>query len=70
VRQLGLARRGFLPQSYTLYLRDPEDYTSLYPQLMKYFNGTPLQVLVGDICRRELLLEVEAIYQLPQFLNK
>lgn len=70
VRQPGLARRGFLPQSYTLYLRDPEDYTSLYPQLMKYFNGTPLQVLVGDICRRELLLEVEAIYQLPQFLNK
>jgi len=70
VRQPGLARRPFLPERYTLYLRDAEDYTSLYPPIQKYFGDRPFLILVGDICRRELMLEIEVTYRLPQFLNK
>lgn len=70
VSQPGLARRGFLPEMFTLYLRHPHDLLPLRPLIDRYFADTPLQVLHGDICRRELLLEVEAIYRLPRILSK
>lgn len=70
VTQPGLAQRGFLPELFTLYLRDPDDLLPLLPLLPRYFGGAPMQVLQGDICRRELLLEVEAIYRLPRALRK
>ncbi|GAC1629733.1 MAG: pteridine-dependent deoxygenase [Nevskia sp.] len=66
ISQPGLARRGFLPELYTLYLRHADDLPLLLPLLPRYLGGAPLQVLHGDICRRELLLEVEAIYRLPR----
>lgn len=63
--QPSLARRGFLPEQYTLYLRHEEDLITLLPLLDRMFGNAPLLVLKGDICRRELMLEVEAIYRLP-----
>ncbi len=44
--------RGLLPR-----------LASLIPQL--FGRGTPLICMEGDICRRDLLLEVEGIYALP-----
>ena len=51
------------PQFYTLYLRHAEHLQTLLPTISQRFGDAPLQVLIGDICRRELLLEVEAIYR-------
>lgn len=62
--QPALARLGtFAPELYTLYLRHADDLPALLPLLPELFGGAPLQVLGGDICRRELLLEVEAVYR-------
>lgn len=50
--KLYLRHRGLMPQ-----------IASLIPQLLG--RDTPLICFEGDICRRDLLLEVEGIYQLP-----
>jgi len=60
---------GTPPQSlkaelYTLYLRDPDELPALRGEIGRLFGDAPLQVLRGDICRSELLIEVEAIYRL------
>jgi chorismate lyase/3-hydroxybenzoate synthase len=65
IKQPGLARRGLLPEYFTLYLRDPADLRSLEPLLARYFANVPLQIFRGDICRRDLLLEIEGIYRVP-----
>lgn len=65
IKQPGLARRGFLPEHFTLYLRDRADLTPLEPLLARYFANVPLQIFRGDICRRDLLLEIEGIYRVP-----
>lgn len=70
ISQPGLARRGFLPELFTLYLRNRDDLLPVLPLLPGYFGGAPVQVLQGDICRRELLLEVEAVYRLPRNTRK
>lgn len=65
IRQPGLSRRGLLPEYFTLYLRDRADLVALEPLLARYFPNVPLQVFRGDICRRDLLLEIEGIYRVP-----
>lgn len=63
VTQPGLARHGLLPEQFTIYLRHRKDLATLLPLLPLYFGSVPLQILLGDLCRPELLLEVEAIYR-------
>jgi len=54
------------PSQLRIYLRDASDYDvalfALSPLLCEPCNYV---VLKGDICRRDLLLEVEAVYHLP-----
>lgn len=62
-RAAGHAPAELKPQFYTLYLRHAELLPELLPAMTQRFGDAPLQVLRGDICRRELLLEVEAVYR-------
>ncbi len=55
----------FKAESYSIYLRHQEDLPLVQPLLGELFGDTPLQLLAGDICRRELLIEVEAMYSMP-----
>lgn len=55
----------FTAESYTVYLRHPEHLPRVQSELRRLFGDTPLQVLAGDICRRELLVEVEGSYRMP-----
>ncbi len=63
LNQPGLKHLAFVPEQFTLYLRHADDLAALQPLLPEYFGEAPLRVLGGDICRRELLLEVEASYR-------
>lgn len=56
----------FKAESYCVYLRHKEDLPLVQPLLHELFGDTPLQLLAGDICRRELLIEVEAMYRMPR----
>lgn len=51
------------PHLYLLYLRRADNLPAIEPLIEELFGDAPLQVLIGDICRSELLLEVEAIYR-------
>jgi chorismate lyase / 3-hydroxybenzoate synthase len=55
----------FRAESYSVYLRQREHLPQVLPELKKLFGDAPLQLLFGDICRRELLIEVEAVYRMP-----
>ena len=55
----------FRAESYSVYLRHQEDLPLVQPLLGELFGDTPLQLLAGDICRGELLIEVEAMYAMP-----
>lgn len=55
----------FAAESYIVYLRHDEDLPQVLPELRRLFNDTPLQVLAGDVCRPELLIEIEAVYRMP-----
>jgi chorismate lyase/3-hydroxybenzoate synthase len=61
----GRDAREFRAESYSVYLRREEDLPQVLPELGKLFGDTPLQLLAGDVCRRELLIEVEATYHMP-----
>ena len=52
-------------ESLKVYLRNPEDYERLLPRVRRLFAvaAEPL-VLRADICRRELLVEIEGTYAL------
>ena len=52
-------------ESLKVYLRDPADYERLLPRVRQLFAvaAEPL-VLRADICRRELLVEIEGTYAL------
>jgi chorismate lyase / 3-hydroxybenzoate synthase len=46
-----------------LYVRNPEDGKLLHSHLAQQLGGrTRIQILHGDICRSDLLLEIEAMY--------
>ncbi|MGH8462002.1 MAG: hypothetical protein ACRESS_10380 [Stenotrophobium sp.] len=53
------------PLALNLYLRDRQMMEALRPLLPQLFGAdTPILCLEGDICRKDLLLEVEGIYAL------
>jgi len=62
-KQAGAPIGELRPHLYLLYLRHADDLPAIEPLIEKLFGDAPLQVLIGDICRSELLLEVEAIYR-------
>ena len=46
-----------------MYVRNAEDWPLLLPRVQSLFGrDTPLLALAGDICRRDLLLEIEGLY--------
>jgi chorismate lyase / 3-hydroxybenzoate synthase len=51
-------------ESLKVYLRNPEDYSRLLPQVRRLFATDEPLVLRADICRRELLIEIEGTYAL------
>ncbi len=54
------------PLGLKLYLRQRQLLPLLAPLLPQLFgDGTTILCMEGDICRRDLLLEVEGLYQLP-----
>lgn len=54
---------GFELESATVYVRDAAYLAMLRPAFLKYFGRVVPRVLQGDVCRRELLVEVEALYR-------
>ena len=52
------------PESLKLYLRNPADLAALEPQLARLRGAAPAPLLrlQGDVCRDDLLLEIEAVY--------
>lgn len=60
-----LGDRGrWQPEQVKLYLRDPQLLDRVWPTLSRAFDaGTPLLALHGDVCRSDLDLEIEALYQ-------
>jgi chorismate lyase/3-hydroxybenzoate synthase len=57
--------REFKADSYIVYIRRPEDLPRVQVELDELFGDAPRRIVVGDICRGELLIEVEATYRLP-----
>lgn len=54
------------PLGLKLYLRDRRYLPELRSQIPQLFGeNTPILCMEGDICRRDLLLEVEGIYAMP-----
>lgn len=53
------------PQALRLYLRDPACFEALMPRVLAEFGEeVPINVLRGDISRRDLLLEMEGVWTL------
>lgn len=50
------------PQALKLYVRRPQDEAQVADLARKMLPPAPLLVLRGDICRAELLVEVEGLY--------
>ena len=57
--------RDFAAESYIVYLRHAEDLPLVQADIGRLFADAPARLVIGDICRRELLIEVEAAYRLP-----
>jgi len=51
-------------ESLKVYLRNSADYANLLPRVRRLFHVDEPLVLRADICRRELLVEVEGTYAL------
>lgn len=62
----GVDAASLRPERYTVYLRHADDLPKVLPMLNQHFGDAPCQVLQGDICRRELLIEVEASYRVDR----
>jgi chorismate lyase/3-hydroxybenzoate synthase len=51
-------------ESLKVYLRNADDYDRLLPRVRQLFHTESPLVLRADICRRELLVEIEGTYAL------
>jgi chorismate lyase / 3-hydroxybenzoate synthase len=60
----GRDAREFAAESYIVYLRHAEDLPRVRQALQEHFADAPARLVIGDICRRELLIEVEAAYRM------
>jgi chorismate lyase/3-hydroxybenzoate synthase len=56
----------FLPRAFKLYVRDRQALAALGARWREALAAhAPTAVLIGGLCRRDLLVEVEAIYERP-----
>jgi chorismate lyase / 3-hydroxybenzoate synthase len=55
----------WLPSALRLYVRDPADADRSAAVIGRMVEGinTPITVLRGDVCREELLVEVEGVFE-------
>jgi len=60
----GREAREFAADSYIVYLRHAEDLPNVREELRQHFSDAPMRLVIGDICRSELLIEVEAAYRM------
>ncbi len=61
--RLGVESRPGAATLLRVYLRDPAESAAIQARLLARFGGTvPFMLLQGDICRRELLVELEAVH--------
>lgn len=60
-RQLSEAPR---PDSLKVYIRHSTDYPAIKSAIEQHYGNTPALYLEADICRRELLLEIDALCEL------
>lgn len=62
----GAAKTGFTPHSFKVYVRSSEVLAEIGGRLRTELSASvPITVLEGDLCRRDLLLEIEALYYRP-----
>ncbi len=59
LRQPGLARFGS-ESAARVYVRHAEDWPAVHERLREHWPSLPLAGFLGDICRRDLLMEIEA----------
>ena len=59
---IATAGGGFEPDHFKLYVRGDEDLSALRAQIDAQHPGVPLTLLRGDICRRDLAVEIEGAY--------
>ena len=63
--QAGVVTADFVPRNFKLYYSDAAD-AARYPEAAEALAVlAPTQVLHGAVCRRELAVEIEALYELP-----
>ena len=61
--RLGTSSRAGAGTVLRVYLRDPLDAAAVSARLLERFGASmPFMLLHGDICRRELLVELEAVH--------
>ncbi len=66
VRGSALDPAELQPESLKVYVRNPADFAVIANKLARWsLPQEPTLYLQADICRRELLLEIEGTYQLP-----
>ena len=52
------------PDSLKVYIRHADDYLAIKAAVEQHYGDTPTLYLEADICRRELLLEIDALCEL------
>lgn len=56
-------KQNFTPIFYKVYIRYVDDFSIIKECLLEFIGKTPSLFLRSDICRKDLLVEVEAVYQ-------
>lgn len=49
-----------------VYIRNPQDISTIQPLVAQAYAGVPCVFLAADVCRSDLLLEIDGIWQLNQ----
>ena len=54
---------SFVPEGFKVYVRDRADFALVRELAQGSLHGAPVVILRGDICRRDLSVEIEAVYR-------
>ena len=60
-QRAGLEAGSYQRACFRIYVREPADLQAVKKVHDKYFSGEPVIFLQGDVCRKELLVETEAV---------